>query len=295
MAVRTKARWERYPQPPLKRAHTVVGDVRVLRGVGGNGLAPRDIYVHLPPDYDISRKRYPVLYLQDGQNVFDDALAFAGEWGADDAAEALAGRGLPAIIVGIPNGGAERMSEYSPWSRSSARFGSLEGKGAAYLAFMNTVRGMINLSFRTRPEPEYTGVGGSSLGGLISAYAALTLPDVYGYCLSMSPALWFSFGEIFALAAHSRPRRARFYIDIGLLEGRWRTESGVPAMVKDARHLRDVLSEQGHVVAYVEDTDGRHTESDWRRRFPAALEWFLSPSKRPDGALGYKHKLGDVW
>lgn len=296
MPARVKTHWERYPQPPFIRPHTVVGDVRVLRGVSGGGLEPRDIYVYLPPGYDHTRKRFPVLYLQDGQNAFDDALAFAGEWGADDAAEALAEQGLPCIIVAVPNAGNQRMSEYNPWPRSSPKFGTVEAKGPAYLAYLTTtIRGIVNLSFRTRIEPEYTAIGGSSLGGLISAYAALAHPDVFGYCIAMSPALWFSFGEIFSFAAWPRGRHARFYVDIGGQEGRWKAESGVPSMVKDARRLRDVLSEHGHVVAYVEDKNGRHTEADWRRRFPAALEWFLAPSRRPDGLQGFKHRLGDVW
>lgn len=296
MPTRAKTRWEPWPPPGASDAHSVTGDVRVLRGVSGYGLEPRDVFVWLPPDYEISRRRYPVLYMQDGQNVFDNALSYAGEWGADEAATALAGRGLPCIVVGVPNAGKDRMSEYSPWTRSSARFGTVEGRGAAYLAFLqNTVRGLVNLSFRTLTEPERTGIAGSSLGGLISAYASLAHPDVFGYCVAMSPALWFSFGEIFDFAARPRARRARFYIDIGAQEGRWRAGGGVSSLVRDARKLRDTLLEAGHVVACIEDAEGRHTEADWRRRFPAALEWFLSPSARPDGATGFKHRLGDVW
>lgn len=277
--------WESYPKPPFTKRHTVTGDVRLLRGVAGNGLAARDIYVYLPPRYEQNAPknvRYPVLYMQDGQNVFDDALSFMGEWGADETAErfATASRKRECIIVAIPNAGADRMSEYSPWSRSSAR-GQLLGKGDAYLDFVvNTVKPIIDLSFRTRLQAAATGIAGSSLGGLIALYAAITRPHLFGFCAALSPAIWFAFGQLDVLA-HTSPfatsaLRPRFYLDMGWREGKSHTAEGIPVMVADTRRLRDILSARGCEVQYVEDRAGRHNETHWRRRFPKALRLFLS-------------------
>jgi predicted alpha/beta superfamily hydrolase len=262
----------------------VEGSVRLARAVGSHDLAPRDIYVYLPPAYSARpRHRFPVLYLQDGQNVFDTAISFSGDWAADEAAEALARRRpeLQVIIVAIPNGGEARAREYSPWSRSSQRWGDLHGLGEAYLDFViHTVKPLVDASFRTRIEAAQTGIGGSSLGGLISLYGALTRPHIFGFCAAVSPALWFSFGKIFALPRGPAPHQPRIYLDIGMREGR-ASANGLSAMVSDARRMRDVLRGNGFDVAYVEDAAGTHDEASWRRRFPSMLEWFLDPRTRP--------------
>lgn len=276
--------WETYPQHPFTKPHTVTGDVRVLRNMAGNGLAARDIYVYLPPSHELPRykkHRYPVLYMQDGQNAFDDTLSFAGEWGADETAQrfATASRKRECIIVAIPNAGADRMSEYSPWSRSTPR-GTLIGKGEAYLDFVtHTVKPIIDLSFRTHLQAENTGIVGSSLGGLIALYATLTRPHIFGFCAALSPAIWFAAGQLDTVARQSAITLAathpRFYLDMGWREGKARTADGLPAMIADTRRLHGILRERGCTASYVEDRAGRHNETDWRRRFPKALRLFL--------------------
>ena len=270
-----KATWESYPPADSGKAHTVTGDVWVTRNITGFGLSQRDVYVYLPPGYARSRKRYPVLYMQDGQNIFDDALSFVGEWGCDEAAETLAQQGLGCIIVGIPNAGEARMSEYSPWSRESKRYGNLNGQGEAYLDLITrTLKPKIDTTFRTRPAAKDTGIGGSSLGGLIALYGALTRLNDFGFCMAMSPSIWFSFGQLFDLARKAKLSRTRFYMDMGQREGQG-------GMLSDARQLHALLRGREFDVSYIEDAKGIHNESSWRRRFPAALAWFLNPKVRP--------------
>lgn len=271
----TKPLWESYPPADSGKTHTVTGDVWVTRNIVGAGLSKRDLYVYLPPGYAQTRKRYPVLYMQDGQNIFDDALSFVGEWGCDEAAEALAQRGLACIIVGIPNAGEARMSEYSSWGREGKRWGNAKGQGEAYLDLITrTIKPLIDKSFRTRPAAQHTGIGGSSMGGLIALYGALTRPNDFGFCMAMSPSIWFSFGKLFDLARKAKPSKTRFYLDMGQREGQG-------GMLSDARQMHAALHDRAFDVAYIEDAKGIHNESSWMRRFPAALEWFLNPKARP--------------
>jgi predicted alpha/beta superfamily hydrolase len=256
----------------------VTGDVWVMRNVSGAGLCKRDIYVYLPPGYAQTRRRYPVLYMQDGQNIFDDATAYVGEWGCDEAAEALAQQGWPCIMVGIPNAGEARMSEYNPWPRESKRWGNVAAQGDAYLNFLTrNVKPLIDKSFRTRRSAKDTGIGGSSMGALIALYGALTRPNDFGFCLAMSASIWFSFGKLFELARKARPSKTRFYLDMGQREGQG-------GMLSDARQLHAILRAREFDVSYIEDARGIHNESSWMRRFPAALAWFLNPKLRPGPA-----------
>jgi len=259
--------------------HTVAGDVRVLRGVGNAAVAARDVLVYLPPSYATATwRRYPVLYLQDGQNVFDAATSYAGEWGADETAGMLAGRGLEAILVAIPNAGKDRADEYSPFPLrppSSRR----NTQADAYLDYLLTVvKPAVDTSFRTDSTREGSGIAGSSLGGLIALYACLERPTAFGFCAALSPALWPGRGRIFEIARGRREKqdpRPRVYLDAG------QNEAG-ERFVTQVRRMRDLLRDEGYDVAYVEDMQGQHNEESWRRRFPAVLTWFLDPGLRPD-------------
>src|SRR4051812_7718100 len=177
--------------------HTIVGTVRVLEQVASPELGnQRDILVYLPSGYDDDQQRYPVLYMHDGQNLFDEATSYTREWQVDETMEALSRAGYPAIVVGIPNLGEQRIEEYSPFD--DPKHG--KGKGQAYLGFIvETLKPLIDQQFRTLPDRLHTGIMGSSMGGLISLYAFFQHHEIFGFAGVMSPSLWFAGRAIFDL------------------------------------------------------------------------------------------------
>ncbi len=169
----TVAAWRTGPAAP--RPHSATASVSVIdTALRMPQLGrTRRVWLYLPPDYATSNHAYPVLYLHDGQNVFDAATSFAGEWGVDETLDSLHAADDPGVIVvAVDNGGAHRMDEYQPWRSTDVRFGG--GEGARYVDFIvQTLKPYIDARFRTRPDRVNTGIGGSSLGGIISFYAAL--------------------------------------------------------------------------------------------------------------------------
>jgi predicted alpha/beta superfamily hydrolase len=263
------AEWQEYPATAGGAAHTVVGNIRLLERLHspqlGNG---RHILVYLPPSYESTNRRYPVIYMHDGQNLFDAGTSFAGEWAVDQTLEAASGHGLECIVVGIPNMGADRVHEYSPF-RDSQRGG---GKGEPYLRFITeTLKPIVDADFRTRAGREHTGIAGSSLGALISLYGFFRHPDVFGFAGVMSPALWFAGGAILPWVARQPFVGGRIYIDAGLREG--------TRVVADLKHLRDILQTKGyrqlHDLLCVIDTAGDHSERAWGRRLRRELHFLL--------------------
>jgi predicted alpha/beta superfamily hydrolase len=273
--------WQPY-EAVYGKKHTVVGDVRVWRGVSSSGLTPRDILVYLPPNYEIETRDYPVLYMHDGQNIFDDLTAYAGEWGVDESAEILAARGLPCIIVGIPNGGEARLDEYGPWEDERLKQHSVAGQGGRaleYLAFLlGNVKPLVDSSFRSSRLRSQTGISGSSMGGLVSLWAALEARETFGFCAALSSSFWLG-GKLESFVAARVSPELRIYMDVGGKESNVKAQANL--YLKSNRKMRDLLESQGYDLVYLEDPNGLHNEADWRRRFPAALEWFLDPSKRP--------------
>jgi metallo-beta-lactamase class B len=241
----------------------------------------RRVWIYLPPDYATSGKRYPVLYMHDGQNVFDAATSYAGEWGVDETLDSLHAAGDPgAIVVAVDNGGNRRLDEYSPWRNARMSMG---GEGDAYVDFLaNTLKPWIDGRFRTRPGRTDTGVAGSSMGGLISLYAALKYPDVFGRAGVFSPAFWFAGDSAFAHAgaAPGPQPGTRFYFVTGAQEG-----SEPQVYVRDHHRMVDTLHAAGfrtgdHVQAHVR-ADGTHSEWFWRREFPAAYRWLFAGDDDP--------------
>lgn len=274
-------------QPPMLRENTLTGDVRFHHRVYSPQLRnERTIAVYLPPGYDADpRERYPVLYLNDGNNVFDARTSFTGvEWGADETAERLilAGAIRKLIIVGIYNN-PERVAEYTP-TRDAQHGG---GSGDAYVAFIaDTLKPFIDTTYRTLPDAPNTAIGGSSLGGLISLYAALRHPQVFGQSAVISPAAWWGGHWIVGQAQSSKPSpRPRLWIDIGTREGRPGGNTGeASGPVESCRRLVEALRERGYRdgvdLKYEEVPDGRHHESDWAQRFDRVLT-FLFPAGKP--------------
>ena len=278
-------KWTPYLTLHPDAMNRVVGDVRVSEPITSHGLQERELIVYLPPSYAHTTRHYPVLYMHDGQNLFDEARSYAGKWGVDETAERLAGRDLEAIIVGVPNGGVERINEYGPWFEPDVRLPGVEagagGKAHQYLRFLlETVKPLIDTSFRTLPDRAHTGTAGSSMGGLISLWLCLEAPAVFGFCGAFSSALWVGEERIFDYAREHIAPGLRVYLDCGRFEG----VAGAThrEYLEANRHMRDILKAQGYDLAWIEDRRGKHNEADWRRRFPAVYEWFLNPQQRPD-------------
>jgi predicted alpha/beta superfamily hydrolase len=245
--------------------------LEVLEGVHSPELGNRrDVLVYLPPSYRQSERSYPVLYMQDGQNLFDPGTSYAGEWGVGRAMNSAARRGVEAIVVGVPNMGAERLDEYSPYPDVEAGGG---GKGDAYAAFLaRTLKPIVDQRFRTERAREQTVVVGSSMGGLISLVTLLRHPDTFGAAGVLSPSLWFAGGAIFSEVERSPFVPARIYLDIGIQEG--------PEHVGHARRMRDLLLTKGYRMGgdlrWLESRCGRHDERSWGRRFARALPFLLA-------------------
>jgi isoamylase len=246
------------------------GSVQVLAGVYSPELDnQRDVLVYLPPSYHSGRRSYPVLYMHDGQNLFDPDTSYAGDWGMGRILDAAASRGLEAIVVGVPNMAAERLDEYSPYADSTSGGG---GRGLAYAAFLTgTLKPLVDRRFRTRQSREHTVIAGSSMGGLISLYALFRMPGTFGAAGVLSPSLWFAGGAIFSDIDRAAFTPARIYLDIGALEG--------AEHVANARRMRDLLVAKGYrpgrELRWLESRCGRHDERSWGRRFARALPWLL--------------------
>ncbi len=253
--------------------HTVVGDLRVIRDIFSPQLGSiRDIYVWLPPEYDARKsERYPVLYLHDGQNLFDEVEAYNHEWGVDEVSTELAEReNLRHIVVGIPNMGLSRMHEYSPWEDDFRRS---RGWGERYVRFIvQTIKPQIDAQYRTLPARECTAVGGSSLGGLISLYAGLTRPDVFSTALCLSPSMNIAGGRILKLAT-TFSSDVRFWLDYGEREfGGFRGLS--EQMIEAVRECGRLLNSNGARARVLIDPEGEHDEASWRKRLPDILRWW---------------------
>jgi predicted alpha/beta superfamily hydrolase len=261
----------------------IAGTVKVMRDVRSEELGnARDILVYLPPSYPTANRTYPTLYMHDGQNLFDEATSFAGEWRVDDALEEAADEGIEAIVVGIPNTGVERMQEYSPFK--DPRFGG--GRAADYVKFVvETVKPLVDDAFRTTADHEATATIGSSMGGLISLYAFFERPDVFGAVGAVSPSVGFAHGALIEYLDRARFVGGRIYLDVGTAEGRPRGRDPLdlrrePALyVKLVREARDLLVRKGYQegrdLLYVEEEDAVHNEAAWAQRFPRLLRFLL--------------------
>lgn len=234
---------------------------------------PRQIRLYLPPSYASSpERRYPVIYMHDGQNLFDDATSYAGEWGADETLDALAqSHGFEAIVVGIDNGGEKRMSELLPWP-NPPRFPQAEGD--AYLDFIvKQVKPLIDRDYRSRPEREHTAVMGSSMGGLISHYAIQRHPEVFSKAGVFSPSYWIAPRAEAFFGGQALPADSRVYLYAG---GRERE------IADGSRQMREWLAGAGlRGLALNINPRAEHNEAAWRAELARSLIWLfeLQPAK----------------
>jgi predicted alpha/beta superfamily hydrolase len=258
--------------PPLQRT----GRIDRIAALPSAHVSPREVQVWLPPGYEQDDgRRYPVLYLQDGQNVFDAAGAGA-EWQVDEAAQrlVLAGEVAPLIIVGVASGDT-RIQDYTPVP-SRGPGGVVAGGGAAAYARYLTqeLKPLIDRRYRTRPGRDSTAVGGSSLGGLVSMWSLLAHGDTFGAALVVSPSVWWADEDILKQVPQRAPGQPvpRIWLDVGVDEG--------PGMVAGARRLRQALAAAGWPSQYLEADGAGHDEASWAARVPQMLR-FLQPAEPP--------------
>lgn len=282
-----RGEWLDYRSTRGSDASTVVGDLRVLPDLESpQPGVKRDVLVHLPAGALESGRRYPVLYMHDGQNLFDAATSYAGEWEVDETLAALAPEKLELIVVGIPNGGDRRAAEYTPY-RGSGRAMAGWGLGGAYLRFLvETVKPRVDAAFPTRTDRAATGIMGSSLGGLISLWAAVEHGATFGLFGAMSPAIPGPRGRFLARLRNLRVRPDRLYLDVGGREGSQFASDPVErrwsaAFPRDALEIRAALVSAGlrepTDMRFVLDPDGTHHESAWARRLPDSLRFLFGP------------------
>jgi predicted alpha/beta superfamily hydrolase len=249
----------------------------------------RTLRVWLPPDYDgWGETRYPVLYLNDGQNLFESTTAFAGvHWQVGETATRLIAEGKipPLIIVGIDNTGKNRVREYIPYRSVDPRVIGPQGKH--YPDFLRReVMPLIEKYYSVAKGPENTGLGGSSLGGLITLYTQLAAPGVFGRLLIESPSLFVANRRVLEECRNFRDWPFRVYLGMGTQEvGHAEKDERI---VNDAHELGTILRGAGlderRLKIQIED-GASHSESAWAARFPAALE-FLYAGLGSQGVLG---------
>jgi predicted alpha/beta superfamily hydrolase len=276
---RTVARWA-----DLAPGTTRAGNLTTLTVPGF--LGGRRVWVYLPPGYATeTSRRYPVLYLLDGQNVFDLGTSFAGEWMVDEACEALIPAGLmaPVIVVAVDNGGASRLTEYTPWY--DAGYGAGGGADAHLQAIAGVLMPWVNANYRTLTGPANTVLAGSSLGGLLADYAVYARADVFGRAAGLSPSIWWNGNELLDYVAARPKPAAKVYTDMGTLEaGSFQDAdgNGVDDTIDDLRALEAMMVGQGFTAGsdllVVEDPGARHNEWCWAQRFPVALCFLFPPA-----------------
>lgn len=237
----------------------------------------RNITVYLPPGYDASGgRRYPVLYLHDGQNLFYPDVAFKkGEhWRVGETANALidAGRIAPLIVVGIDNAGPKRLYEYTHTHDRRRGGGGADAYGRLLVEELKPV---IDRKYRTLADAASTGIGGSSLGALVSLYLGLKYPGVFSRVAVMSPSVWWDRRSILRHVRDARPKpRLRTWVDIGTREGRHH--------VDNAQLLRVGMVKAGWVegddLHYEEVAGGTHSEGAWAARLDRVLEFLFPPN-----------------
>lgn len=226
----------------------------------------RRIWIYLPASYKISKKYYPVLYMHDGQNIFDAYTSGYGEWGIDECLDSIMQNGNnECIVVGIDNG-PKRLNEYNPYDNE--RFGAGEGKYyAAFLA--ETLKPFVDGHYRTKKDKTNTMIAGSSMGGLISYYALLAYPDVFGKAGVFSPAFWTAPGIKKTTDSLAATINGKVFFYMGGLEG--------GEYMEDMYDIMQQLGTKSSALIYaVTDPEGRHNEAAWRKWFPEFFRFMMA-------------------
>ncbi|OAH72636.1 alpha-dextran endo-1,6-alpha-glucosidase [Chryseobacterium sp. FP211-J200] len=258
---------------PKEKKHTTTSNVKIL---SENFTIPqlnttRKIWIYLPPDYETSKTKYPVIYMHDGQNLFDEFTSFSGEWSVDETMDEIyKAMGKSAIVIGIDNGGDKRLSEYSPWNNVKYK---TSGEGDLYVDFLaKTLKPYIDKTYRTEKQASKTLIMGSSMGGLISLYASAKYPTVFGKAGIFSPAFWFVSENLkkYLNINKNNLKNSKFYFVAGKNEDE--------TMAPEIENVNELLLKKSvpakNIIVKI-DEDGTHSESYWKRELKASLIWLL--------------------
>jgi predicted alpha/beta superfamily hydrolase len=230
----------------------------------------RRVWVYLPESYSTSKKKYPVLYMHDGQNVFDNLTSGFGEWGVDEALDTLGKKYGETIVVAVDHGAEKRINEYSPFAME--KYG--KGEGSAYVDFLaNTLMPYINKKYRTKKDAEYTSVAGSSMGGLISLYAILKYPKKFGAAGVFSPAFWI----VPQLKEYTKQKAPKVKGRIYFFAGGEESQSMVPDMLAVFEIVNKVS--KANLKSHIR-IEGKHNEATWREEFPLFYEWLTKKESK---------------
>jgi predicted alpha/beta superfamily hydrolase len=249
----------------------------------------RNIVIFLPPHYWSSKRRFPVVYFHDGNNLFDPRVAFLGNpWGIDYYFDRAWKRKMMEefIVVGIYNT-VDRHEEYTPSFDLREKSG---GMGALYLRFIGEeLKPVIDKKFRTLSTPRHTCIAGSSLGGLISLYGGFSRPDIFGKVAAISPSIWWDNRFILNFTSFKMSttpdlfKNLKLWIDMGTEEGGRIPELPVPIPIMEIRYLKEILKNSGFTqknLGYLEVEGGHHNESDWGRRSEKIFSFLFAKSSK---------------
>jgi predicted alpha/beta superfamily hydrolase len=246
---------------------------------------PRSIWVYVPKEYDLqSSKRYSVVYLLDGQNIFDNATAFAGEWGVDETMDSIEEEGgVPSIVVAIEHGGESRLNEYTPFSNT--QYGGGGGKQHATFV-VNTVKPFVDSVYRTQPEALNTAIGGSSLGGLMAMYISVVYPQKFGKAAIFSPAFWWSDSVFAMIESVDTANHQKWCLRAGTSESKM--------MLSDLERVHKGMIAKGVTTKNLwiyKDPNGQHNEAYWKRMFKDSYCWLFAGNCNNGAQLKVDKKL----
>lgn len=253
-----------------ERKHTATENVKIIseKFEIPQLKTTRRIWIYLPKNYEKSNKKYEVMYLQDAQNLFDDATSYAGEWQVDETLNKIFEKtGKSLIVVGIDNGGEKRIEELSPYK--NVKYGG--GNGDNYVKFIvETLKPYIDKNYRTKPQRKFTTIGGSSLGSLISVYAAVKYPETFGKVLAFSSAFWFNAKELNEFISSSKVnlKQQKYYF----IQGKHEDEDMEEQTKRVIENLKSKNVKSKNIFLKI-DEDGKHNEMYWRREFEGAVLW----------------------
>lgn len=224
----------------------------------------KKIWVYLPLNYETSSKKYPVIYMHDAQNLFDAKTSYAGEWKIDETLDSLKAK---VIVIAIEHGNEKRIEELTPYKNE--KYGG--GKADLYLDFIvSTLKPYVDKNYRTKTNKHNTAIMGSSLGGLVSYYAGLKYPKVFGKVGCFSPSFWFS-NEIYKLTEDTKKMDTKIYFMCGDSE----SETMVAEMEKMENLIREKRCDCLNLTKMTIVKEGKHNEKLWAKEFAKAYLWLF--------------------